>query len=114
MDGDVNAPGAPLYDDAELVALQVVREAISEETAAAGYSYTEAVTQHLLAMQERQGDATAVAVTAALGRLVTTAWSAVLHDRLGHYRSPEEMLAEVDSFEMHKMEQHQFEQDEGE
>jgi hypothetical protein len=103
-----------LYDDAELVALQMVREAVLEDGAPPEHSYSAKVLERLIEMQERHGSPTHIAVPAALARLVVVAWSAALTSRLGHLPSQEEMLAEVDRFEMHKIEQHQAERDDPE
>jgi len=103
-----NKPAMALYDDAELTALAIVREAVTEDASPPeGYSYSKAVNGHLLTMQERHGPAGLTAVAAALGRLVTVALTAPAKS----WDSLPDVLAD---FEMHKMEQHQFEQDEGE
>ena len=68
-----NKPAMALYDDAELTALAIVREAVTEDASPPeGYSYSKAVNGHLLTMQERHGPAGLTAVAAALGRGLTS------------------------------------------
>jgi hypothetical protein len=53
-------------------------------------------------------------LAAAVGRLAVTTWMIALKNRLGHYPSPEEWAAELDSFEMLKLSQQQDDEDDGE
>lgn len=107
-----------IYDDAELTALQVVREAVTDGYSGAGRTAQvfEAIKPYVEKYRnEDDGDGSAVAgLVVALGRLARTAWSVVLHERLGHYPTQEEMLAELERFELYKIEQHQYEQDNAE
>jgi hypothetical protein len=101
-------PASALYNDAELTALAIVREAVTEDASPPeGYSYSKAVHDHLLTMQERHGPAGLTAVAAAFGRLVTVALTAPA-------KSWDSLPGFLEDFEIHKMEQHQLEQDEGE
>ena len=103
-----------IYNDAELTALQVVREAVTEAYSGAGRTAQvfEAIRPYVEKYRSEDGDNGAVTgLVVALGRLAETAWTLVLRERLGHYPTQEEMLTELESFELHKIEQHQYEQD---
>ncbi len=97
------------YDDAELMAIQVVKECARENYATEGRS--KEIPDLVMQFYRQHGSNGMHALVIALGRLAATSWTAALHDRLGHFPSEDEMLAELDSFEMHKIDQHQYEQD---
>jgi hypothetical protein len=107
----VTRPGPAIYDDAELTALAVVRAAVAESFTggSCGPAVLEAMRSYLEKYGTYQdGDVTAmIALTAALGRLAGTAWLVAAERRLGRFPSRDEMLAELDSFELGMLEQHQ-------
>jgi hypothetical protein len=96
-----------IYDDAEIAAIQVVRGAVTEETAPAGYSYSTAVNDLLVAVFEQHGPDGLTGVAVALGRLVSVAL-------ISPAKSFDELPAFLDEFEFHKIEQHQLERDDPE
>jgi hypothetical protein len=103
-----------IYDDAELTALQVVREAVAESYDGEGHTakVLEIIKPYVEKHRTADGDATAVVgLVVALGRLAETTWSVVLHNQLGHYPTEQEFAARLDSFELHKLEQHQDPED---
>src|SRR5260221_2134250 len=99
----------PDYDDAELMAIQVVKECARESYATAARSGE--VVSLVMQFYEQHGSDGMHGLVVALGRLAANSYSVVLSQRLGHFPTQDEMLAELDSFEMHKIEQHQYEQD---
>ena len=94
-----------VYGDAELLAIQIVREAAAEWSFAPDYSLAKLVNDHLLAFQEQHGcDGAIVGLVVALSRL-----SALF---LAGQGVPQEGIPGfLDDFEMHKVEQHQYEKD---
>jgi len=97
------------YDDAEMLALQIVRECAKENYSGARSEemYAKVYDELLVPLIERHGGHGALGLVIAMGRLAANTWSAVLENRLGHFPTEDEILAELDSFEMHKLDQQQ-------
>jgi hypothetical protein len=103
-----------VYDDAELLALRVVCEAVAEKITGEGRSEQvhEALVPYLQKYRTGYSDMNAVlGLVVALGRLAETTWEAVLQQRLGHYPTEGDWAAELESFEVHKLMQHQDPED---
>ena len=93
------------YQDPELTAIQIVREAVTDDTSAdPSYSYTEAVHHHMLAVTRQHGAEGVTAVAAALGRMVQVAL-------LSPKKRPENLHRVLDDFERELSEQRGHDQD---
>ena len=92
-----------VYDDAELLAIQIVREAAAEWSSASDYSLSTLINDHLLAFQEQHGtNGAIVGLVVALSRM-----SALF--LAGRPVSREGIPGFLDDFELGKVEQHQNE-----
>jgi len=93
------------YQDPELTAIRIVREAVTDDTSAdPSYSYTEAVHHHMLAVTRQHGAEGVTAVAAALGRMVQVAL-------LSPKKRPENLYRVLDDFERELSEQRGHDQD---
>jgi hypothetical protein len=103
-----------IVDDAELLALRVVCEAVAEKITGEGRSEQvhDALVPYLQKHRTGYIDMNAVlGLVVALGRLAETTWTAALKQRLGHYPTNGDWAAELESFELHKLKQHQDPED---
>lgn len=92
------------YVDPELTAIQIVREAVTDDTTAdPDYSYAEAVHHHMLAVTQQHGPEGVTAVAAALGRMVQVAL-------LSAKKRPENLHRVLDDFERELGEQRAYDQ----
>jgi hypothetical protein len=93
------------YVDPELTAIRIVREAVTDDTTTdPGYSYTEAVHHHMLAVTQQHGPEGVTAVATALGRMVQVAL-------LSPKKRPENLHRVLDGFERELGEQREYDQD---
>ena len=100
------------YDDAELAAIQVLRESAEEHYDRQAVDRVGKIASGItMPLYEQHGSEGLHALIIALGRQWATSWTAALEKRLGHYPSREEMLTEIDSYEMYKIEQHVTEEE---
>jgi hypothetical protein len=94
-----------VYEDADLAAIRIVREAVTDDTTTdPGYSYPAAVHRHVLAISERWGAGGVSAVAAALGRMVQVAL-------LSPEKTPESLPDVLDEFEQDTIEHHGYERE---
>lgn len=82
------------------------QENYSRETSSSEM-YTTVHLDLLVPFIERHGGHGVLGLIIAMGRLTASTWSVVLDRRLGHFPTEDEMLAELDSFEMSKLDQQQ-------
>jgi hypothetical protein len=93
------------YDDPELTAIRIVREAVTDDTSTdPNYSYAEAVHQHMLAVTRQHGAEGVTAVVATLGRMVQVAL-------LSPKKRPENLQRVLDDFERELSEQREYDQE---
>jgi hypothetical protein len=82
-----------VYDHAELTAIQIVREAVTDDTTTdPDFSYDRAVHRHVQEIQQQHGTEGMTAVTAVLGRLVQIAL-------MSPKKRPESLPGVLDGFE---------------
>lgn len=94
-----------VYDDAELLAIQIIRDAAAEWSASPDYSLSQLINDHLLGFQAQHGTDGAVAgLVVALARFAAVSL-------IGKTGSSANAAAFLDDFELHKIEQHQYEKD---
>jgi hypothetical protein len=94
-----------VYDHADLTAIQIVREAVTDDTTGdPDYDYAGAVHRHVSAVQEQHGTDGMAAVAAVLGRMVQVAL-------MMPKKRPESLPGVLDGFERDALEEHRSEQD---
>ncbi len=113
-DQDNKRPGKParyaVYDDADLTALAVVREAVAESFTDenCGPAVLEVMRLYLEKYRtDEHGGGAVPALVIALGRLTGALSLVVVEKRLGRFPSQDEMLAELDRYELWMLEQQQ-------
>jgi phosphoenolpyruvate carboxylase len=94
-----------VYDHADLTAIQIVREAVTDDTTTdPDYDYAEAVHRHVAAVAEQHGTEGLTAVAAVLARMVQVAL-------MMPKKRPEKLAGVLDGFERDALEEHRSEQD---
>jgi hypothetical protein len=92
-----------VYDHPELTAIQIVREAVNDDTSSdPDFSYAEAVHRHVLAVCEQHGVEGMTAVAAVLGRMVQVAL-------MTPKKRPEALPGVLDGFERDALDEHEGE-----
>jgi hypothetical protein len=96
-----------VYDDAELAALEVVREAVMEFY---GEPRSAEILEAAMPLVEKHDIKGMQALIVALARLTANTWIVQQQCKQGispNFPTEEEMLAALESFELHKLEQHE-------
>jgi hypothetical protein len=94
-----------VYDHADLTAIQIVREAVTDDTTTdPDFDYAEAVRRHVTAVQEQHGTEGLTAVAAVLARMVQVAL-------MMPKKRPEGLARVLDGFEQDALEEHRAEED---
>jgi hypothetical protein len=92
-----------VYDHADLTAIQIVREAVTDDTTTdPDFDYAEAVHRHVAAVQQQHGTEGLTAVTAVLARIVQVAL-------MMPKKRPEGLTRVLDGFERDALEEHDAE-----